>query len=75
MAATHGSDRKNEKDERKKDVPRNPGSNPGSRHEEKAPGRNPAPTRPGNEPRKDRPEEGNESEDNIERGSPDRYER
>lgn len=77
MVPTRGSNRKNERDERKKDMPKTPGSgsgsgpgsNPGSQHhEEKAPGRNPAPTRPANEPRKDMPEKDEDSEGEIERG-------
>ena len=68
MVPTRGSERKNESDKKKKkETPRNPGSSSGSqRHEEKAPGRNPSPTRPAHDPRKDMPAE-EEPEGDVER--------
>ena len=70
MVPTRGSERTNESDKKKKETPRNPGSSPSSpgsqRHEEKAPGRNPSPTRPAHDPRKDMPAE-EEPEGDIER--------
>jgi hypothetical protein len=76
MVPTRGSDRKNEKDEgKKRETPKSPGTHPGSqRHQEKAPSRNPAPTRPTNEPRKDMPED-DEEEGGVERGQKDRDDR
>lgn len=79
MTSKPGFDRNNEKDEKKKEMRKTPESNPrtgsGSRHEEKAPGRHPAPTRPANEPLRDPPEDDDQPEGDIERGRPDRNER